>query len=396
MNEGSSPLDALRINRGHEEKQGPGLPWGPILGGIAVVVLVFAVGLGAYAFWPSSAVSVHAVTVEGAGGGDGSSLDASGYVTPRRIATLSAKTSGRLAYLSVDEGDSVKEGEVVARLDDTNVKASLNEAEARAAQARAALENTKTTYARYQALRAENAVSADALTAQKTAYDSARTALAVAEASVASWRNNVNDMVVRAPFSGIVTNKVAQVGEIVAPAAAGGGSARTGIATVVDMDSLEVEVDVSENYIERVRPGQKAIVTLNAYPQWQIPASVTAIIPTADQAKASVKVRIGMHVKDPRILPQMGAHVTFFTDDKAPVTAAAIGFSVPAEAVKADGKNGTVFVIKDDDTVEQRPVLLGLSTAQTALILTGVASGDRLAVGDFSQLHDGVKVAVAE
>ncbi len=393
----SSRLDALRIDHAERADHRAGPPRGLLIGGGVALAVLLVVGLGAYVIMSPSGIPVRAVTIDGmTAGGDGSALDASGYVVPRRIATLSAKTSGRLAYLGVDEGDRVTEGEIVARLDDTNVKASLSEAEARAAQARANLENIQPTYERYKALRAENAVSADALNAQKTAYDSARTALAVAEASVASWRNNVNDMVVRAPFSGIVTNKVAQVGEIVAPAAAGGGSARTGIATIVDMNSLEVQVDVSENYIERVKPGQKATVTLNAYPQWQIPASVIAIIPTADQAKASVKVRIGMEVKDSRILPQMGAHVSFYTDEKAAAEApVSRGVTVPVDAVKVDGNTGTVFVIHDD-TVEQRQVALGLTTSQSVTILSGLSNGDRLAVGDLDKLQDGVKVSIQE
>jgi RND family efflux transporter MFP subunit len=395
MNE-SSPLDALRINRGHEEKESSGLMRTLVIAGVCFV-LVAAVGAGAYAFWPSSAISVKTVTVEGSAGGAGAGLDASGYVMPRRKATLSAKTMGRLSYIGVEEGEHVEAGQIVARLDDTNVASSLREAEARAAQARAQLENIKPTYERYKTLKDQDAVSADQLNNQKTAYDSARTALAVSEAAVISMRNNLNDMIVRAPFSGIVTDKVAQVGEIVAPAAAGGGSTRTGIATIVDMDSLEVEVDVSENYIERVRPGAKATVVLNAYPQWEIPASVIAIIPTADMAKASVKVRIGMQVKDARILPQMGAHVSFLADgEKGAAAPAARGVIVPSEAVKADGRNGIVFVIRADDTVEERTVALGPVVGQSTTVLSGLSNGERLAVGDFAQLHDGVKVSVAD
>jgi RND family efflux transporter MFP subunit len=396
MNEHStSPLDALRIQRGASDdiKVG-GFPWGPVLGGIAIVAIVAGIGFGAYAYWPSNAVSVRAVLAEGDGGAGGG-LDASGYVQPRRKATISAKISGRLAYMDLDEGDHVEAGQIVARLDDTNLKGTLREAQARATQARAALENITPTYERYKTLRAQNAISDDQLNAQKTAYDAARLALAVSEAAVISAQNNVNDTIVRTPFSGVITEKVAQVGEIVA-VGVGGGSTRTGIATVVDMDSLEVEVDVSENYIERVHSGAKATVVLNAYPQWEIPAHVIATIPTADMAKASVKVRIGMDVKDKRILPQMGAHVSFQTDGEKVAAPVSRGVTVPSEAVKADGKNGIVFIIKADDTVEQRTVALGNTVGQSVTVLSGLSNGDRLAVGDFAQLHDGVKVSVAD
>lgn len=392
---GSSPLDALKINRTPSTNQSAGFPVGLVIGIVAIVLLIAGIGAGAYVFWPSAAIAVKAVTAEGDLGGGAGALDASGYVVARRKATISAKISGKLLSADLEEGDHVAKGQIVARLDDTNQQAALRESEARAAQARAAYENAKPTYDRYVTLRGQNAISSDALMGQKTLLDQTRTSLATAEANVATMKSNLADTIVRAPFAGVITDKVAQVGEIVAPGVGGGGSTRTGIATIVDMDSLEVEVDVSENYIERVRPGQKAMVTLNAYPQWTIPASVTAIIPTADQAKASVKVRVGMQVKDARILPQMGAHVSFLTDDKAPIAAAPRGLSVPAEAVRISGKTGTVFVIQDDK-VEQRQVTLGVSNSQTATILSGIQSGDRLAVGDFAKLKDGMKVTVQE
>jgi RND family efflux transporter MFP subunit len=209
--------------------------------------------------------------------------------------------------------------------------------------------------------------------------------------------SNENFTTVRAPFDGVVTNKVAQIGEIVSPAAAGGGDTRTGIATIVDMDSLEVQVDVSENYIDRVTAGQKATIQLTAYPDWDIPASVIAIIPTADQSKGTVKVRVAIGAKDARILPQMGARVSFLTAPQPGAQAAAVShdLSVPPAAVAGDGAAGTVFVIHED-RIEARSVKVGLRTSEAVTILSGLQAGDRVAVGDLGKLHDGDKVTVQE
>jgi RND family efflux transporter MFP subunit len=218
----------------------------------------------------------------------------------------------------------------------------------------------------------------------------------VAQAQVALAQSNLRDTVVRAPFSGMVTVKVAQVGEVVAPSAAGGGDTRTGIITIVDMDSLEVQVDVSENYIERVQVGGGATIHLDAFPDWDIPGAVIAIIPTADQSKGTVAVRVAIKSKDPRILPQMAARVSFMTaPDKTAGAAAAPRLSVPLNAVIANGKTGTVFVI-NDDKIEKREVALGLKTAQTITVLSGLSAGDRLAGDNLDKLHDGALVKVQE
>jgi RND family efflux transporter MFP subunit len=230
---------------------------------------------------------------------------------------------------------------------------------------------------------------------QHTVYDNARTAYDVARAAVVFAQSNMNDTVVRAPFSGVVTQKVAQVGEVVAPSAAGGGDTRTGIVTVVDMDSLEVQVDVSENYIERVEVDGHATIHLDAYPDWDIPGSVIAIIPTADQSKGTVQVRVAIKVKDARILPQMAARVTFLTQVQANAPAAS-RVSLPLNAVEENGRTGSVFLIRDGDTVEKRDVALGLKTAQAITVLSGLSAGDRLAAGDLSKLHDGDKVKIQE
>jgi RND family efflux transporter MFP subunit len=205
---------------------------------------------------------------------------------------------------------------------------------------------------------------------------------------------------IRAPFSGVVTVKVAQVGEVVAPQASGGGDTRTGILTIVDMDSLEVQVDVSENYIERVQIGGDAVIHLDAFPDWDIPGSVFAVIPTADQSKGTVAVRVKIKSKDPRILPNMAARVGFMTaPEKGAGAAQAVSrVSVPPTAVLAvqNAKTGSVFLIGADDKIEKREVALGLKTQQAVTILSGISAGDRLAGDNLDKLHDGDRVKIQE
>jgi RND family efflux transporter MFP subunit len=261
----------------------------------------------------------------GAASGEASVLDASGYIVAQRQATVSAKTTGRLRDLYIQEGQSVKAGEVIARLDDSNSLAALAQARAGVAQAEAsmqaaqvALNDARPIYLRNEQERRAAVISAQDLDVAKQTYDAAQTNFAIQQAALAAARANLqvaeryqDDTVVRAPFTGVVTVKAAQPGDIVSPVSAGGGFTATGICTIVDMDSLEAEVDVSENFIHRVQAGQAATVRLNAYPDWAIPGNVVAIIPTADRSKATVKVRVGFKTRDARVLPEMGARVSF-------------------------------------------------------------------------------------
>jgi multidrug efflux pump subunit AcrA (membrane-fusion protein) len=196
-----------------------------------------------------------------------------------------------------------------------------------------------------------------------------------------------------------VTVKAAQEGEMVSPVSAGGGFTRTGIGTIVDMASLEVEVDVSENFITRVEPGQDVMVRLNAYPDWSIPARVVAIIPTADRAKATVKVRVAFEGSDERILPEMGARVAFLESAKQSTAPAALASQrplvVPKEAVQGEGDTGYVFVVADN-SVERRAVRLGAESAAGRLVLSGITAGTRVALGDPAMLADDVKVRIVE
>jgi RND family efflux transporter MFP subunit len=247
-------------------------------------------------------------------------------------------------------------------------------------------------------------ISAQSFDTAKTTFDATRTsrdvaarAVEVAAARLKVAERNLDDTVVRAPFSGIVTVKAAQEGEMVSPISAGGGFTRTGIGTIVDMSSLEVEVDVTENFINRVRAEQPATVKLNAYPDWSIPARVIAIIPTAERAKATVKVRVGFDVGDPRILPEMGARVAFLSDGNASTANGAPSpqraVLVPEAAVQRNGDTGVVFVINNGN-VEKRSVRLGERSAAGQVVLSGLTAGNRVAIGDFERLTDGTAVRI--
>jgi RND family efflux transporter MFP subunit len=335
-------------------------------------------------------------------------LDASGYVVARRQATVASKITGKLVELDIEEGDHVKAGQIIAKLDDSNVRAALNQAGAQLDYAKSSLAETQVNianaqrdYDRQNSLLERHFVS-------QAAVDNARTALDALKAQLATRTSNINvvarnldvaarnldDTIVRSPFGGVVTVKAAQPGEIVSPISAGGGFTRTGIGTIVDMDSLEIQVDVNENFINRVQSAQPVSAKLNAYPDWQIPAHVIAVIPTADRSKGTVTVRIGLDQKDPRILPEMGVRVAFLGDEpKTSGGEPAVGVRLPASAVQKAGATGTVFVVHGD-SVERRAVRIGASMSGEISVLAGVAAGERVAIGDFAQLKDGAKIHV--
>ena len=336
-------------------------------------------------------------------------LEASGYVVARRQATVSSKTTGRVVEVLIEEGQHVSEGQVIARLDASNVQAAYDQARAQVQEAQASLKvaevaeaNAGPKYRRNARLHEAGWLSDQAVDDSRAAYDSARynlvaaqRQLAVARAGLEVAQRSLDDMVVRAPFDGVVTVKAAQPGETVSPISAGGGYTRTGIGTIVDMSSLEVQVDVAESYINRVQPGMPAEVRLNAYPDWKIPAEVTAVIPTADRSKATVTVRVGFKVQDPRIVPEMGAKVSFLSPEvKSQAAAAAPSVEVPAAAVQGSGADAAVFVVGERRRLERRAVTLGPRSEDDQTILGGLRPGEEVAVGDLSKLHDGMAVRI--
>ncbi len=417
MTDKSELLRQLRIDRDArptESKSSRRLWWWLA----ALIALLIALGAAAF-FWlhaavPAVKVAVARPVATGSGAQGGASiLDASGYVVARRQATVSAKITGKLSQLFIEEGVHVKEGDIVAKLDDRNATATLLQAKAGVTQAQSTLLQAKAAaadiapiYARDRKLAAAGVISTTALDQSKANYDAKQTDVAVAEGNLAVRRaalevaqRDLDDTTVRAPFTGVVTSKNAQPGEIVSPLSAGGGFTRSGICTLVDMDSLEVEVDVSENFISRVRADEPATLKLNAYPDWNIPAYVIAVVPTADRSKATVKVRVGFKSRDPRILPEMGARVSFLrrAQNGASGAASAGAVTLPADAVQAStgSATGTVYVLHDD-TVERREVKLGARDAEAQTVLAGLTAGERVAVGDFTKLADGAHVKVVD
>jgi RND family efflux transporter MFP subunit len=412
MDDKSALLNQLRIDR-NDDPGADDRRWPWIVGAAALIALAL---VAAWLLLRPRGIPVRAVTVAPIAAdtpGQGASLlDASGYVVARREATVSSKITGKVVAVLIEEGQHVKAGEIVARLDDTNVRADFDQAraqldyaKARVAEVGVNLANAERDYARKRDLFAQNFISrADLDTAQTTLDDlraqrvTAQRNQEVAARGVEVAQRNLDDTIVRAPFDGVITVKAAQPGEIVSPFSAGGGFTRTGIGTIVDMNSLEVEVDVNENFINRVRDDQPATVRLNAYPDWSIPAHVIAIIPTADRSKATVKVRVGFDTRDQRILPEMGARVAFLSEPaqggtRSGTQAATRGVLVPAEAVQVERDTGTVFVIHDG-TVERRIVKIGARTADGVTVVSGLSGDERLAEGDFSKLDDGAAIRI--
>jgi len=405
----STLLEQLRIERDESvDIRGRYWPWclgiGSLVGGIAVAAWVLLT------IPDTVLVNVATAAVASSEAATRSStLDASGYVVARRQATVSSKITGKVVEVAIEEGQRVAVNEIVARLDDTNARAQVAQATAHREQAvasleaaRVAFENAAPTFERNQEQYARGIISAQTFDTAKASYDTARTSLAVAaravdvaDANLALAQRNLDDTVVRAPFGGVVTVKAAQEGEMVSPVSAGGGFTRTGIGTIVDMQSLEVEVDVSENFINRVHAGQEVAVKLNAYPDWEIPARVIAIIPTADRAKATVRVRVGLDEKDARILPEMGVRVAFLDEHGAPgAVPRNSAVLVPPDAVQSNGDTGVVYII-DEDTVERRTVRLGTRSQNGQVVLSGLTPGTRLAVADFAALKDGSRIRIA-
>jgi len=411
MNDKSALLGQLKIDRGTAPASSGGglLKWGLIL----VVVAGLAAG-GLYGWKALNAgvpiKTATATPLATASGGGGSVLDATGYVVARRQATVSSKVTGKIVELNIEEGQHVKAGQVLARIDDTNTRtqyelarSQLDAARSALAEVRVNLADAERTYKRNKDLAAQKLVSQQQLDTSQANYEGLQARLEstqrnvdVAQRNVGVQQQQLTDTIVRAPYDGVITVKNAQQGEMISPLSAGGAGTRTGIGTLVDMDSLEIEVEVNENFINRVLPEQKVEAVLNAYPDWRIPAHVIAIIPTADRSKATVKVRIGVEVKDPRILPDMGVRTSFMTEDKTAGSAPAAppkGVLIPSAAVRDDSGAKVVFVV-NGETVERRAITPGPARGDQVVVEAGLSPGDQVALGDLSKLSDGAKVKV--
>jgi len=376
----------------------------------AVVGLIVLVGGATLAFRSQKPV-VEVVTAE-APQAEGSVgvLNASGYVTPRRRATIAAKITGRVTGVFFDEGTHVHQGQLLATLDDSDVRKALDSAKADRDASQAAIADLQVQLRladielrRAQELRKAGVQSQEQLDTASANADSLRAKIDLAkqqvqtaEAKIREAQQAVDNCVISAPYDGIVVSKDAQVGEMVSPVSAGGGFTRTGIATVVDMNSNEIEVDVNEAYIARVKDRQPVIAVLDAYPNWQIPSHVRTVIPTADRQKATVKVRISFDKLDPRILPDMGIKVTFLSDEapkKKDTKAPAIAAMLPSAALRDEDGKKIVFLVKGDH-VERRAVAVGNTQGSATEILSGLAAGDAVVLRGPASLRDGQVVEI--
>jgi HlyD family secretion protein len=379
---------------------------------LLMLILVAGAAMGAW-WWATRErpLEVEVATVtERAAGAQASVLNASGYVTARRRATVSSKITGKVIEVNVEEGMAVREGQVLARLDDSTPRAMLALAGAQAEAARSALRENEVrlaearlTLGRRAQLQRDGIVTQADVDQAQAEVDSieariaaARQQVAVAESQVALQQTELDNTVIRAPFSGVAISKDAQPGEMVSPVSAGGGFTRTGICTIVDMTSLEIEVDVNESYINRVAPRQGVTAVLDAYPDWRIPARVITTVPTADRQKATVLVRIGFTELDPRILPDMGVKVTFLRDaDEADADAPASRAVslVPRGAVRDDNGQSYVFVVRQD-TVERRAVQTGGTDGDRLEVIAGLTAGERVVVAPPPELADGLPIVI--
>ena len=406
----------LKIERDGEpprrRRRGGGSGRWPLFVGLGLVALL-VVGAGVWFLVARpDLTTIETATAKSAWSGaaqGGALLDASGYVVARREATVSAKVAGKVERGTIQEGEHVTAGQVLATLDDSNARAALDQAAAQAQAAAAGVRVAQVTlseqapkYSRSQKLHGGGWLSDDDLETAQAAYDSARENLALsqrqaaaAKATVEVYRRSEDDTIVRAPFDGVVTSLAAQPGEIVAPVA-GGGFTRTGICTIVDMASLEVDVDVAESFISRVTPGMPASVKLDAYPDWEIPAQVITVIPTADRSKATVTVRVGIKTRDPRIVPEMGAHVAFLSPAPAASATASRAVLVPPDAVQTEDSGQSVVYVITDGKAERRAVRLGDRNAAGQLIVAGLSPGETVAVEGADHLKDGASVKIAK
>jgi HlyD family secretion protein len=402
MNVDRSSLDALRIHRGEERPPAKRVIWIA-----AALILIAAVALGWWLQRPSApSIQVATATPAPTGGGM-TALNATGYVTARRQATVSSKVTGKVIEVRIEEGMEVREGDILARLDPATTAAGLRLTQAQATAAESALRETavRIEEARLELARARSL--ADQKVASQSDLDRAQAQLDALEARLAAQRDELavsrrqvqlreqdfEDTIIRAPFSGVVVSKNAQPGEMISPISAGGGFTRTGIGTIVDMSSLEIEVDVNESYINRVAPGQPVRATLDAYPDFPIAAHVITVVPAADRQKATVRVRIAIDESDPRILPDMGVRVAFLSGET--VQGGGNAVVIPRAALRSDGDRDVVFVVSEGK-VERRAVSVGTAQGEEVTILAGLTSGEQVAMGGPAELQDGDRVRVAE
>jgi RND family efflux transporter MFP subunit len=376
------------------------------------VTLAVGVAIGLWFWLGGKTVEVNTVLAEEESSGPSlgnSVLNASGYVVARRMSTVASKVTGRVLEIFVEEGMTVKKDQVVARLDPVNSQTILTMAERELEAARRGLAEIEVRLAeaqrnltRNEALVQQQLISQTALDASRAEVnalaarlEASKAQVKVAESSLQMRRNDFEDLQVRAPFDGVILSKDAQPGEMISPLSAGGGFTRTGIATIVDMDSREVEVDVNEAYINRVKPDQRVEATLDAYPDQPLAARVINIVPAADRTKATVRVRIGFEKLEPFILPDMGIKVRFLDERPAPAANQGPRVRVPSTAVQEIDGESYVWVVRDG-RVERRAISTGAEGDGQVEVLGGLRSGEELVAPVVEGLEDGGKIRIRD
>jgi RND family efflux transporter MFP subunit len=409
-------LSSLRITDAKRTSPGAGRRWLWIILAVIVIALLGAVASA----YRNRKAEVEVTTVRKPVSGPAGVLNASGYITPRRRATIAAKITGRVTGVFFDEGTRLSENQLLATLDDSDTRRALDSAKADRDASQAAiadfqvqLRNSEIELHRAEQLVKQGVQTQQALDSARTAADSLRAKIdlakqqvTAADARIAVQQQAVDNCTIRAPFAGIAVSKDAQVGEMVSPVSAGGGFTRTGIATIVDLHSNEIEVDVSESYIAKVQANQPVKAVLDAYPDWEIPGKVRTVIPTADRQKATVKVRISFTAEDhvhlidpatqPRILPDMGVKVTFLEEsdpskkkeEKSPAVAL-----VPQSAVHQENSSKFVYIVKND-TLERRGVTVGAARGADVEIIAGLQPEQVVVVSGPETLRDGQSVQI--
>jgi RND family efflux transporter MFP subunit len=408
MNETSHDLSRLRIDRDRPPPAvGHALRWSVIITVVAAALVVaFFLMLRARG---GPTVEVAVAQLVGAGGGGASTgVTANGYVVARTQASVSSKITGRLEYLGVEEGSVVERGQIIARLESADYAAALAQREAEEGTARASLleaeaerDQLQRDVTRSRDLRARGLASDQEteqlemqLATAEARVNRVRAQLEAAAAAVGVARANLENTYIRAPFSGTVLRKDAEVGEVVAPAVTGGGLTRGAVVTMADLETLEVEVDVNEAYIARIRNGQPASIKLDAYPDTSFRGRVRQVVPTADRQRATVEVKVSILDKDARILPEMGGTIEFLEEESNVQAAGPARVFVPAAAVRDDAGRQIVWVVADG-RARRRDVEAGPVTGERREIRSGVAAGDQVVVAGHEGLEDGARVRIA-
>ena len=408
MADPSDRISQLKIDRNAPPAASTGRPLWPIA---AAVIVAGAIGVWLFFGTGSAAITVETDTARQppSAAAASSVLDASGYVVARRQTTVSSKVTGKVEEVLIEEGMRVEQDQIVALLDDATEQAQLSLARAQVDSARAALaeteaqlRNARVERDRLQDLAARDLASESSLDAAVARYDELAARLetghenvAVAERSVELSIDALSNMTIRAPFAGMVVSKNAQPGEMISPVSAGGGFTRTGICTIIDTDSLEIEVDVNEAYIQRVKAGQRVSATLDAYPDWRIPAEVIAIVPTADRQKATVRVRIGFLERDERILRDMGVKVAFLGAETPEVAGEQpAGVLIAGEALRSDAGGNFVWLVRNGSVQRRSVTIGGPADRPRVLVVDGLAPGDTIVRSADAPLNAGQAIRI--